>query len=202
MLNKDRHPWLHHSSIVLPSRGGPAFGIYTPVYSSSAKTFLLIFCFQLFVGPQYAISTYDRYAPYTSYSGYTHHIPYTSGCTIVDSKLCYHTLFNAPTPSLPPHKKLSKINIVDRSKNSSRKDGISHKIGDHKHQFRRKDLGGSNLLSRIVQISFCYREDFFFFRTTVLLGGSSVKKLTELYYLTKLLCFGLCRYRLSTKSFS
>ena len=29
------------------------------------------------------------------------------------------------------------------------------------------------------QISFCYREDFFF-RTTVLLGGSSVKKLTEL----------------------
>ena len=43
---------------------------------------------------------------------------------------------------------------------------------------------------------------FFLFRTTVLLGGSSVKKLTELYDLTKLLCFGLCRYRLSTKSFS
>ena len=40
--------------------------------------------------------------------------------------------------------------LVDRSKNSSRKDGISHKIGDHKHQFRRKDLGGSNLLSRIT----------------------------------------------------
>ena len=51
------------------------------------------------------------------------------------------------------------------------------------------------------QISFCYRY-LFFFRTTVLLGGSSVKKLTELYDLTKLLCFGLCRYRLSTKSFS
>ena len=30
-----------------------------------------------------------------------------------------------------------------------------------------------------------------FSRTTVLLGGSSVKKLTELYDLTKLLCFGL-----------
>ena len=45
-------------------------------------------------------------------------------------------------------------------------------------------------------------EKIFFFRTTVLLGGSSVKKLTELYDLTKLLCFGLCRYRLSTKSFS
>ena len=40
--------------------------------------------------------------------------------------------------------------LVDRSKNSSRKDGISHKVGDHKHQFRRKDLGGSNLLSRIT----------------------------------------------------
>ena len=40
--------------------------------------------------------------------------------------------------------------LVDRSKNSSRRDGISHKIGDHKHQFRRKDLGGSNLLSRIT----------------------------------------------------
>ena len=39
---------------------------------------------------------------------------------------------------------LQKSNqLVDRSKNSSRKDGISHKIGDHKHQFRRKDLGGS-----------------------------------------------------------
>ena len=33
------------------------------------------------------------------------------------------------------------LQLVDRSKNSSRKDGISHKIGDHKHQFRRKDLG-------------------------------------------------------------
>ena len=42
------------------------------------------------------------------------------------------------------------LELVDRSKNSSRKDGISHKIGDHKHQFRRKDLGGSNLLSRIT----------------------------------------------------
>ena len=40
--------------------------------------------------------------------------------------------------------------LVDRSKNSSRKDGISHKIGDHKHQFRRKDLGGSNLLRRVT----------------------------------------------------
>ena len=41
------------------------------------------------------------------------HTPYTlySGCTIVDTKLCYHTLFNAPTSSLPT-KKLSKINIV------------------------------------------------------------------------------------------
>ena len=47
--------------------------------------------------------------------------------------------------------KLTQQNqLVDRSKNSSRKDGISHKIGDHKHQFRRKDLGGSNLLSRIT----------------------------------------------------
>ena len=44
-------------------------------------------------------------------------------------------------------------------------------------------------------------EIFFFLRTTVLLGGSSVKKLTELYDLKKLLCFGLCRYRLSTKNF-
>ena len=47
-------------------------------------------------------------------------------------------------------KLLESIELVDRSKNSSRKDGISHKIGDHKHQFRRKDLGGSNLLSRIT----------------------------------------------------
>ena len=76
MLNKDQHPWLHHSSIVLPSRSGPVMGIYTPVYSSPAKTFQLILCFQLFVGPQYAISTFGRYAPYTLYSGYTHHIPY------------------------------------------------------------------------------------------------------------------------------
>ena len=46
---------------------------------------------------------------------------------------------------------LQKSNqLVDWSKNSSRKDGISHKIWDHKHQFRRKDLGGSNLLSRIT----------------------------------------------------
>ena len=45
---------------------------------------------------------------------------------------------------------LFSFQLVDRSKNSSRKDGISHKIGDHKHQFRRKDLGGSNLLSRIT----------------------------------------------------
>ena len=62
----------------------------------------------------------------------------------------------SPTFGGPPHltyraqknlimKNYSKL--VDRSKNSSRKDGISHKIGDHKHQFRRKDLGGSNLLS-------------------------------------------------------
>ena len=42
---------------------------------------------------------------------------------------------------------------------------------------------------------------FFFFARLFLLGGSSVKKLTELYDLTKLLCFGICRYRLSTKSF-
>ena len=42
------------------------------------------------------------------------------------------------------------LDLVDRYKNSSRKDGIRHKIGDHKHQFRRKDLGGSNLLSRIT----------------------------------------------------
>ena len=33
---------------------------------------------------------------------------------------------------------------------------------------------------------------FFFFARLFLLGGSSVKKLTELYDLTKLLCFGLC----------
>ena len=39
---------------------------------------------------------------------------------------------------------------VDRSKNSSRKDRISHKIRDHKHQFHRKDVGGSNLLGRIT----------------------------------------------------
>ena len=32
-------------------------------------------------------------------------------------------------------------------------------------------------------------EKIFFSRMTVLLGGSSVKKLTELYDLTKLLCF-------------
>ena len=38
--------------------------------------------------------------------------------------------------------------LVDRSENSTRIDGISHKIGNHKHQFRRKDLGGCNLLSR------------------------------------------------------
>ena len=49
------------------------------------------------------------------------------------------------------YSKQNKSNkLVDRSKNSSRKDGISHKIGDHKHQFRRKDLGCSNLLSRIT----------------------------------------------------
>ena len=35
-------------------------------------------------------------------------------------------------------------------------------------------------------------EKSFFSGTTVLLGGSSVKILTELYNLTKLLCFGLC----------
>ena len=39
---------------------------------------------------------------------------------------------------------------MDRYKNSSRKDGISHKTGDHKHSFRRKDLGGRNLLSCIT----------------------------------------------------
>ena len=57
---------------------------------------------------------------------------------------------------------------------------------------------------RVILLSniFFAREENFFFRTTVLLGGSSVKKLTKLYNLTKLLCFGLCRYRLSTKSFS
>ena len=56
---------------------------------------------------------------------------------------------------------------------------------------------------RVILLSnFFATEKIFFFRTTVLLGGSSVKKLTELYDLTKLLCFGLCRYRLSTKSFS
>ena len=42
----------------------------------SAKTFQLIFCFQLFVVPQYAISTFGRYAPYTLFSVYIHHIPY------------------------------------------------------------------------------------------------------------------------------
>ena len=110
MLNKDRHPWLHHSSIVQPSRGGPAIGIYTPVHSSSAKTFQLIFCFQLFVGPQYAISTYGRYVPNTLYSGYTHHIPY-----IVMHHSRHKTSLSHAiqcTHSLPTHKKLSKINIV------------------------------------------------------------------------------------------
>ena len=53
-----------------------------------------------------------------------------------------------------------------------------------------------------LKFLFAAEKIFFFFRTIVLLGGSSVKKLTELYDLTKLLCFGLCRYRLSTKSFS
>ena len=38
--------------------------------------------------------------------------------------------------------------VVDRSKNLARINGISHKIVDHKHQFHRKELGGSNLLSR------------------------------------------------------
>ena len=52
-----------------------------------------------------------------------------------------------------------------------------------------------------LKFHFATEKIFFFFRTTVLLGGSSVKKLAELYDLTKLLCFGLCRYRLSTKSF-
>ena len=40
------------------------------------------------------------------------------------------------------------VALVDRCKNSSRIDVISHKIGDRKHQYLRKDLGGSNLLSR------------------------------------------------------
>ena len=42
----------------------------------------------------------------------------------------------------------------------------------------------------------------FFSLMTVLFGGSSVKKLTELDDLTKLICFVLRRYRLSIKSFS
>ena len=54
----------------------------------------------------------------------------------------------------------------------------------------------------ILHSNFFLLQRRFFFRTTVLLGGSSVKKLTEHYDLTKLLCFGLCRYRLSIKSFS
>ena len=33
-------------------------------------------------------------------------------------------------------------------------DGITHKIGDCKHPFRQKDLGGSNLLSRK-----CYKSE-------------------------------------------
>ena len=53
----------------------------------------------------------------------------------------------------------------------------------------------------ILLSNFFLTQRRFFFRTTVLLGGSLVKKLTELYDLTKLLCFGLCRYRLSTKVF-
>ena len=47
-------------------------------------------------------------------------------------------------------KKILNSQLVDRSKKSSRKNWISHKIGDCKHQFRRKDPGGSNLLSRIT----------------------------------------------------
>ena len=53
-----------------------------------------------------------------------------------------------------------------------------------------------------LKFHFATEKIFFFFRTTVLLGGSSVKKLTELCDLTKLLWFGLCWYLLSTKSFS
>ena len=65
---------------------------------------------------------------------------------------------------------------MDRSKNSSRKDGISHKIGDHKHQFRRKDLGGSNLLSRITANRFffglaCF---LFFFAIIIFFGKISL----------------------------
>ena len=48
---------------------------------------------------------------------------------------------------------------------------------------------------RVILLSnFFLLERRFLFRATVLLGGSSVKKLTELYDLTKLLCFGLCRF--------
>ena len=53
----------------------------------------------------------------------------------------------------------------------------------------------------ILKILFTTGNNLFFRRTTVLLGGSSVKKLTELYDLTKELCFGLCWYRLSIKVF-
>ena len=45
-------------------------------------------------------------------------------------------------------KKQNYVQLVDRYKNLSRTDGISLKIGDRKHQLRRKDLGGSNLLRR------------------------------------------------------
>ena len=45
-------------------------------------------------------------------------------------------------------------------------------------------------------LKFLFATEKFFFRTAVLHGGSSVKKLTELYDLTKLISFGLCWYRL------
>ena len=55
---------------------------------------------------------------------------------------------------------------------------------------------------RVILLSnFFLLQRIFFSRTTFLLGGSSVKKLTELLYLTKYLCFGLCWYRLSIKFF-
>ena len=38
--------------------------------------------------------------------------------------------------------------FVDRSKHSSKIDEINQKIGDRKHRFRRKDMGGSLKLEK------------------------------------------------------
>ena len=45
-------------------------------------------------------------------------------------------------------KKFLLVKLVERSKNSFKIDGISHKIRDRKHQFRQNDLDG--LLSKFI----------------------------------------------------